>query len=344
MKTRNSSKFAIKSVKLSPSDATDLIWSSDESEVERLQAKYATICSNTAETKALPESTLKAKGKRGKRGILEKMSALPLDVVLEIYSYLEPLDVLRLSRTSKAMRAFLMSQSNGIVWRTARLNVPDLPPLPSDLSEPQYANLAFDSYCHPCENVIWQCRVRCCNKCFNTAFYSRPNLHSVWNRSYALTFMVFNKLAQHIPYVSVTPWKGPWDGEDKVYFPPNIQTLRHGYRRVRKDEFLVEDWIRRTEQQHVEIMEHAAACSRWQKANNDSRSKELQNTRSRRKAAIYEKLRQLGWGDEIDRLESENSSLLSAHKSVRQAKDLTDKVNPSAPRIKHINSDQMSAG
>lgn len=44
-------------------------------------------------------------------------------------------------------------------------------------------------------------------------------------------------------------------GEDKVYFPPNIQTLRHGYRRVRKDESLLEDWIRRTEQQHVEIME-----------------------------------------------------------------------------------------
>ncbi|KAJ3893127.1 hypothetical protein GG344DRAFT_18943, partial [Lentinula edodes] len=85
---------------------------------------------------------------RGNRGKLEGMLKLPLDLELEIYSYLEPLDLLRLSRTSKDLRVFLMSRSNAIVWRTARMNVPDLPPLPSDLSEPEYANLVFASYCH----------------------------------------------------------------------------------------------------------------------------------------------------------------------------------------------------
>ncbi|KAJ3864161.1 hypothetical protein EV359DRAFT_7354, partial [Lentinula novae-zelandiae] len=85
---------------------------------------------------------------RGNRGKLEGILKLPLDLELEIYSYLEPLDLLRLSRTSKDLRVFLMSRSNAIVWRAARSNVPDLPPLPSDLSEPEYANLVFASYCH----------------------------------------------------------------------------------------------------------------------------------------------------------------------------------------------------
>ncbi|KAJ3751980.1 hypothetical protein EV360DRAFT_13759, partial [Lentinula raphanica] len=83
-----------------------------------------------------------------RRGILQRIQDLPLEIILEIYSYLMPFDILRLSRTSKDIRAFLMTRSNASVWRTARYNVPELPPLPSDLTEPQYANLAFDSYCH----------------------------------------------------------------------------------------------------------------------------------------------------------------------------------------------------
>ncbi|KAJ3884202.1 hypothetical protein GG344DRAFT_60744, partial [Lentinula edodes] len=42
----------------------------------------------------------------------------------------------------------LMSKSTSDVWRAARENVVGLPPLPSDLNEPQYAHLIFDAYCH----------------------------------------------------------------------------------------------------------------------------------------------------------------------------------------------------
>uniref|UniRef100_A0A0W0F6C9 F-box domain-containing protein n=1 Tax=Moniliophthora roreri TaxID=221103 RepID=A0A0W0F6C9_MONRR len=93
-----------------------------------------------------PESTRRV---RGKRGLLERLvKDTPLDIVLEIFKHLLPLDILNLSRTSKELRAMLMSQSSVPIWRTARENVPELPPLPSDLNEAQYANLAFDSYCH----------------------------------------------------------------------------------------------------------------------------------------------------------------------------------------------------
>ena len=67
---------------------------------------------------------------------------------MQIFYYLAPGDLLRLARTSNDLRGILMSKSSEIIWRAARRNVEDLPPLPLDLNEPQYAHLLFESYCH----------------------------------------------------------------------------------------------------------------------------------------------------------------------------------------------------
>ncbi|KAJ4497625.1 hypothetical protein C8R41DRAFT_865395 [Lentinula lateritia] len=321
--TRNSSRT---SSKIRIGDTEAFVLSSDDSEVENFKTKYISNYLNTNDkgpssgNVAHPQSSSRIV-KRGNRGKLEGILKLPLDLELEIYSYLEPLDLLRLSRTSKDLRVFLMSRSNAIVWRAARSNVPDLPPLPSDLSEPECAcvNLARPSS----GNVAF---VAAIDVLILRRFYSRSNLHSVWKRSYASTFIVFKAAAEYIPCVKVAPWKGPWNGEDKVFFPPNVRTLRHKYRQVRKGEMGQEEWVAQQKQLYEEITEHTAACSGWQKVNNDKRAEELQITRSKRKSLIYNKLQALGWGDEIDRLDAEGSTLLSTHKSVRQAKDLTDKA------------------
>lgn len=41
----------------------------------------------------------------------------------------------------------LMSKSSESIWRATRSNVEGIPPLPDDLSEPQYAHLLFSQYC-----------------------------------------------------------------------------------------------------------------------------------------------------------------------------------------------------
>jgi hypothetical protein len=47
----------------------------------------------------------------------------------------------------------LMSRSSISVWKSARANfVPAMPECPDDLSEPQYAELAFGKGCHVCIN------------------------------------------------------------------------------------------------------------------------------------------------------------------------------------------------
>ncbi|KIK58609.1 hypothetical protein GYMLUDRAFT_693142 [Collybiopsis luxurians FD-317 M1] len=133
MRTRNSTKSTNNPTKLPHYDVTE----------------------NFVEEERPDNSKVESKTRRRNRGKLEKLHNLPLDIVLEIYSYLEPLDILRLSRTSKDMRTFLMTRNNAIIWRKARLNVPDLPPLLEDISsEPQYASLVFESYCHVSDQFL----------------------------------------------------------------------------------------------------------------------------------------------------------------------------------------------
>ena len=64
----------------------------------------------------------------------------------QIFSNLDPADVLSLSRTSKTLRSTLVNKSAAFVWKRARMNV-GLHFCPDDLTEVQYAKLMFDTHC-----------------------------------------------------------------------------------------------------------------------------------------------------------------------------------------------------
>jgi len=113
--------------------------------------------------------------RHNKRGLLEDLPNLPLDIVYEILSRCSPLDLLRLARTTKAFRTLLMSRSSTAIWKSARQLSSDkqvigIPECPFYLSEPAYANLAFDPYCHNClanniHQIVWEFCKRYCTKC-----------------------------------------------------------------------------------------------------------------------------------------------------------------------------------
>ncbi|KAI1782842.1 hypothetical protein LXA43DRAFT_1187368 [Ganoderma leucocontextum] len=98
---------------------------------------------------------------------------LPLDVFIEIASHAYPLDLLRLSRTSKQLRCLLMLRSSRPIWTTALGNAVELPPCPPDMCEPLYAALVFDHHCFACgaNDAFWvdyALRVRMCKQCYKT--------------------------------------------------------------------------------------------------------------------------------------------------------------------------------
>jgi len=118
---------------------------------------------------------------QGVDGSLEMMTKMPVDILYEIFSHLHPIDVLSLSRTTKALRSILLARHARGVWSASLASVRALPACPPDLTEPQYASLAFDNWCQSClasnvEKILWECRVRYCKACIKKHFIQEDEL------------------------------------------------------------------------------------------------------------------------------------------------------------------------
>ncbi|KAJ7283261.1 hypothetical protein C8J57DRAFT_1291965 [Mycena rebaudengoi] len=277
----------------------------------------------------------KVKKIRGRRGLLSSLKEFPMDVLFEIFGHLNPLDLLHLSRTTKEIRGTLP-----FVWKESRRNIQGLPDIPPELSEPQYANLAFDAHCHSCfstpvQNIIWGARRRLCKKCMHEDF-------------------------AQIGYVSEQ------SGLDRVLFEfvPSIverqtgrgrrwrQTITTLYSleaakklneecaefRDEKGALLSSDarfleWRAQKTEEASERRKHVALCVAWAEDRTTNRSNELDEARRLRREAIIARLTSLGWGhEEFADIEFKN------HKLVRQPKELTDRIwkNIEAPLIEHL--------
>ncbi|CAE6410260.1 unnamed protein product [Rhizoctonia solani] len=121
--------------------------------------------SRSATGQSTTKSTSKAPPKkkaRGNKGLIGKGSpsvlafhfaSLPLELFLEastIARHLHPLDLIRLSRSSKLFRNMFMRRPATEIWRAVLANA-GLPPCPdSSMSEPRYTALLFLEQCTEC--------------------------------------------------------------------------------------------------------------------------------------------------------------------------------------------------
>ena len=55
---------------------------------------------------------------KGKRGHLKMITEMPMDILLEIFCQLEPIDLLHLSRASKSLRGILVAKDIVHIWKT----------------------------------------------------------------------------------------------------------------------------------------------------------------------------------------------------------------------------------
>ncbi|KAG5651506.1 hypothetical protein H0H81_008400 [Sphagnurus paluster] len=83
----------------------------------------------------------KTKTIRGRRGKLQSIMEMPLDILFEIFAHLSPSDLLHLARTAKRLRNTLMHRSANSVWKKARSYIEVLRQSPS----PFISNLMVSS-------------------------------------------------------------------------------------------------------------------------------------------------------------------------------------------------------
>ncbi|THH07082.1 hypothetical protein EW145_g3631 [Phellinidium pouzarii] len=107
-------------------------------------------CATSAMATTTTKDSTNTGCKRPRKGRLESIMEMPVDVFSDIAKNLAPDDLLRLARSSKALRDVLMSRNSTGIWKAAEEGI-GLPDCPSDLSSPQYASLLFDTFCMDCE-------------------------------------------------------------------------------------------------------------------------------------------------------------------------------------------------
>ncbi|KAH7326836.1 hypothetical protein B0J17DRAFT_220773 [Rhizoctonia solani] len=100
---------------------------------------------------------------------------LPLELLVEIATYLRPLDLIRLSRVGKTLHGLFMNRSASCIWRVALRTAGALPPIPTDLPEPLLAALLFLAECTICgkytdESVNFVLQVKLCSECRSTDY------------------------------------------------------------------------------------------------------------------------------------------------------------------------------
>ncbi|EIN03880.1 hypothetical protein PUNSTDRAFT_139185 [Punctularia strigosozonata HHB-11173 SS5] len=274
---------------------------------------------------AEPEKPQKKMKRMKVKGRLAGLVMLPIDVMAEIFSHLEPLDILYLSWTSKDFNSLLMSRSSVFIWKSAFANVPDMPGLPPDMNEAQYARLAFAPLCSFCNRpnirkIDWRLRCRTCASCNDEIrIIPTKNAIPVPRRTTVV------HCAGHSYYQCLKSDHDDFQKERTKRLPDMVGLVR---------------WEREQKERLQRIEEHAVICEKWSDLRATVRATELAAIRQQRYTEwvrdivigaktltvhrrIMERLTKMGWGEEI--ADPETVYLLREETLVKQRKALTER-------------------
>ncbi|KAH9927815.1 uncharacterized protein B0H18DRAFT_1002352 [Fomitopsis serialis] len=286
------------------------------------------------------------KNVRGRRGGLQDMLNMPIDVIQEICLYLHPRDLLSLSRTSKSFHTFLMQRSSAYLWKGSIKNIVDLPPRPEGWIEPAWISLIFSPYCTACgtgkaTTVYWEFLARFCARCRPQMVVATNRVDKILNSDQWRNFHWIPKDI-FLTAVEVTGFKGPCYSQSQVF--EAIDTYGKLYAAGKWDSArkLGDEDIKRARRSR----EHAILCQKWAEKEEHLHTEEVEAVIRERLEDIASRLRPLGWGLELDFVRGRNYTPLSEHKHVRVAKKLTERVWQNAQDelvqcMKHIRKERL---
>ncbi|KAK1219552.1 hypothetical protein PQX77_017741 [Marasmius sp. AFHP31] len=235
---------------------------------------------------------------------------MPLEVVVEVFRSLDPLDILRLSRTSKDLRRVLLSSSSRSVWQDALRNA-GCPPTPDDMSEPRFAALLFDSICHfchraPCPCIYWDIKMRLHDQCVPRALYTFDELTQLKNWSKDVQAMMDRLCVlgpdrvNCIPFYHDTRYRKLLKGVSRnqsAYLPSTIKQLRLEYIELKDDPTSLAKWEESKLASYHKRVESNEVCKEWYRNHQRAEIRRNRELIQERRQAIKVKLTPLGWTD-----------------------------------------------
>ncbi|CAA7265863.1 unnamed protein product [Cyclocybe aegerita] len=274
-------------------------------------------------------STKEVRPTRKRKGKLNSLLNMPLDILFEILGHLKPYDLLRLARTTKDFRRLLMNKSSISVWKASLREVPGLPPCPPEMTEPAWTNLVFSPQCTYClaitRNIEWRFRARICKSCSKTV------LGNLRDRLYASYFLfdgqeepeTLEDRFQRLPLMSLIANRPDKRGV-RLYRLSDYHELEHRYKVLLQTDEERAAYIDQRKALVEEICQHASLCEAWMKNQVEDRDTELRQLREERRTAIRKKLEELGWGHELANIKYPDN--FATHKLVDRPQRLTERI------------------
>ncbi|KAI0371224.1 hypothetical protein BV20DRAFT_1017169 [Pilatotrama ljubarskyi] len=269
-----------------------------------------------------------------RKGRLQSLPDFALEVQLEIYNYLEPQDLLHLSRTCKKFRAFFLDRKlNEPLWRQARQNLSAdaLPPRPPFMSEPAFIHLLYSPHCHNCgapnvRKILPACFMRCCSKCLpeRTVWY-RDAVDAARDIHYNFTYMFdYRSVESYCPLLEKTYHSHDERGNRLLL--DHVTHLLDECRAVPAP--ITTEAIgalqKRLREEYRERLRFARPIHNWLQAREEERKVHLGDSRKQRFEEIVLRLREGGWNEELDFIGEDGIEKMSKFPVVRQSSKLTE--------------------
>ncbi|KAG2150973.1 hypothetical protein DEU56DRAFT_779431 [Suillus clintonianus] len=241
-----------------------------------------------------------AEGSGRRKKTLSVIVTMPIDILLEIFGLLEPVDLLSLSLTNKAYRELLLS--NNAVWKVARVNhsVPDCMP---GMSEVKWATLLFRGYeCHECGA-----------KGFHRMYLGikRRLCHACVNRNLAASFQSYIQEAQScdpdiVDLVPFTYFGGQAYNHAKLFWLKDVQKMVKQLEVYQKDvhmskpgaEQALEDFKQSRKKYVDSVVNHAAICDDWADKDRERQWSRARKLRDQNQKLVQARLVVIGHSDE----------------------------------------------
>lgn len=266
---------------------------------------------------------------KGQKDFSETVLAeVPLEIFIEIFSYLDPVDLLRLARTTRQFTKFLLSPSVDSIrlWRAARARIFG----PVDLlgmSEPHYADLVFERHCNYCASdtnseIVWRAFKRACRTCMLKLHVDFSAL--LTNDETAVLGQLVQNRSQ-LPFMESrwVPFKADFRGF-YGYFLPDMVNYAREYASLGGNTQAIRRWVRKTTQEYSQHLRVVRMARGWffdpEEAHKASQRRRMIEERV---LQVYERLFLLGWQTELD---SMPTGLIEGHSLVNKAEELTDEA------------------
>ncbi|KAL1744020.1 hypothetical protein HDZ31DRAFT_39627 [Schizophyllum fasciatum] len=252
------------------------------------------------------------------KGKLKLLLDMPLDVLYEIFSHLDPQSLLHVSYSSRALRSILTTKNSRAVWRSCIAADCDIPPKPEHMNEPQWSELLFGNTCSFCPLssicALWVFSVRVCAGCLESKFLREATVRLVMNIPEREQLRGFWTLPSH----QYAPGR-------KVYRHEDVQALVEAYRSIGTSDSAALKKFQDAQLARQRLaFEHTTQCDHYVQRVLPQRKKEEEAKFLRERLLQIEmRMRELGFSEEIDFIHAANSPVIANHPLVKSFDEIT---------------------